>query len=78
VTNDEMLIATHNHKKRIRQNKKDNKWYVQYKDMLRVGKFDWFVESGPHSTKLDAMMTLCTCEDTPDGRLYCPTHSNFF
>ena len=51
MTNDEMLIATHNHKRRIRQNPLNNLWYVHRKEMLRVGKFDWVIESGPHDTK---------------------------
>jgi hypothetical protein len=51
VTNDEMLIATHNHKKRVRQDPKSKLWYIHRKEMLRIGKFDWVIDSGPYSNK---------------------------
>ena len=55
MTNDEMLIATHNHKTRVRQDKISLKWFVHRKEMTRAGRFDWVVDSGPYDTKQEAL-----------------------
>ncbi len=47
-----------NNLSRVRLNPINCKWFIDVKEMLKIGKFDWVVDSGPFDTKFQAEKNL--------------------